>query len=1482
MRRFRSGAAPLLCSTLAAGLLAVSPLRAQCGPEGGCTDNPPTVSFRDPVYTGTGTSYSLSVDYSDDFALNAGSRTIKLTNSAGTDVVVVQGNPTGTLHTPTGRTAWSTDWITLAPGSNKITVSISDGIGQTTSRYITVTCNAPPAPIQYDTPRISLAPLHQGFRDVTQSSSTLSYATPSYVSLDQPRSVTLAYASGQVAPVGIVQVDASDFSTSAVSKMSIRVKSSSGAWVTDELFFAAQSQKTFRLAAGWSMLGQGTGTYAYTVEVRTYYADGTVRVSHAPVRVVIVSEQQSRIGAGWAVVGWQHLFGVPAGGPDGITLTDGTGTGLFFEKVCNPSCHYVSPAGDYTTLTANTDGTFTRSALDGSRVVFASNGLIADAYDPYDNHAVFRWRWTSESTPYPVPDTLVDPAGKRTVFAYSDGVHLSGITDPAGRTTVLSRASNGTDLQSIAAPGGSVALSVSYDANHRVTQWQDHGQAWTYGYDGNGFVASLTSPSVFAAGSTRQLTTTVRTLEASVLKGVNSSTATSLARLVPDSIYLATVDAHGDSTRLQVDSWGQPTLVVDPAGRQTIIRRDPANGLPTSIQTPTGARTEMTWDSQTGALTSRDDWIANINTGSTSYVYTSACPAQPRKVSSNSTATWYTLGTRCEVRAVRDDSVGGNPTLYTYDARYRVVTATDSVKQIGTRIARDHNAWLNTDTVTLTSPSNPPQVTRVAYDAYGRTSSTTNTLGETSSVAYDVLNRVTSTTDASLHVARTYWGAADVDSIVDAAGKRYSWTRNALGWVTRESQPAGVRKYGYDEKGRATSATTRDTTKTIAYAFDNLDRVTSRTTPDVGTTTYTYDPAGLWQVVANAESRDSLQMDEAGRVTSVTSTMGGSTYTQRYWYRPDMQMDSLSLLAAGSTYTQRFGYTPAARLQTIGGFGSTVPTSIAYDSAARPKTITYPGGVVQTLAYNNHSLLYTSTYTRGYNTLWNLGGVYGYDELNRVNQRFSIARDTSRSYGYDPVGQLVRYDDYHYWTEQVCTGSEANEVCTNEPRAANYNSRTFTYDAVGNRTDGATLQANSNRYATFNGFTLAYDADGNLTSKTSAGGSAQTFYWNSLDQLDSVRTGFNVTRYGYNGLGMRVRTTTSSGTTRSLYDAMGNLATELSGTGSPLRLYSYYPSVDAPSSMYNVVNATAYYYSTEAPGHVQGLFDGAGNVVNTYRYTPFGDMEAGSPQETVTNPLRYMSREMDASTGLYYVRARWYDAALARFVSEDPIGLDGGINDYAFAGNDPVNATDPSGLRPCTNTTGICLDNVTAYGRPWWYWVLYAGHGTAIPGVGSIGVIRPWDVPGGPPQTNWDRMLALAEATKDKVASTVHAHPCATARIMAGVTIFGDVMFFTGVGAGLRAMEVVGNGLMENGMRFSGAFVEEGIPYVQQGFATAESANSARGLVTVGLQKLPRIRAGVQAAKVVSGRKSILEGVGRFVPGIASGLAVRDAIRACQ
>ena len=171
------------------------------------------------------------------------------------------------------------------------------------------------------------------------------------------------------------------------------------------------------------------------------------------------------------------------------------------------------------------------------------------------------------------------------------------------------------------------------------------------------------------------------------------------------------------------------------------------------------------------------------------------------------------------------------------------------------------------------------------------------------------------------------------------------------------------------------------------------------------------------------------------------------------------------------------------------------------------------------------------------------------------------------------------------------------------------------------------------------------------------------------------------TTFGYDGLGRRVRKTTNGVTTMFLYDG-ANLAMQLDGAGQPQLEFSYYPGIDHPHAVRQASTGATFYYATTTPGSVVALMDQNNQAVNQYQYTPLGQALAATEQ--VPQPFRFAGRELDAETGLYYNRARYYDPSLGRFISEDPIGLAGGVNQYAYAGNDPVNYADPFGLDRCT------------------------------------------------------------------------------------------------------------------------------------------------------------------------------------------------------
>ena len=101
----------------------------------------------------------------------------------------------------------------------------------------------------------------------------------------------------------------------------------------------------------------------------------------------------------------------------------------------------------------------------------------------------------------------------------------------------------------------------------------------------------------------------------------------------------------------------------------------------------------------------------------------------------------------------------------------------------------------------------------------------------------------------------------------------------------------------------------------------------------------------------------------------------------------------------------------------------------------------------------------------------------------------------------------------------------------------------------------------------------------------------------------------------------------------------------------------------------------------DATGSIVQLLDTSGNVVADFHYDAWGVRTASGPAAGAC-PFGFAGMLQDATTGLYYDNARWYSAPQGRFLTRDPAGESGGLNLYAYCGNDPVNQTDSSGLSP--------------------------------------------------------------------------------------------------------------------------------------------------------------------------------------------------------
>jgi RHS repeat-associated protein len=456
--------------------------------------------------------------------------------------------------------------------------------------------------------------------------------------------------------------------------------------------------------------------------------------------------------------------------------------------------------------------------------------------------------------------------------------------------------------------------------------------------------------------------------------------------------------------------------------------------------------------------------------------------------------------------------------------------------------------------------------------------------------------------------------------------------------------------------GSLTSKTDRKN-QFLTYTYDQLNRLTQKAYPDTTTVNYTYDNDSRLTQVTDPTGTYQFTFDNMGRLTNTTTSytfLAGRNFTTSYGYDAASNRTGFTDPESGAT---SYVYDTLNRLQTLtppAAFSGTGNFGFSYDALSRRTQMTRPNGLKSVYAYDNLSRLQSVLHQSGTTTLD--GAAYAVDNAGNRTSRTPQPSGTASNYAYDAIYQLTG----------VTQGATTTE--------------SYTYDPVGNRLSslGVSPYTNntSNELTSIPGTTYAYDNNGNTQTEV-AGTNTTSYAWDFENRLTSVTlpgTGGTVS-FKYDPFGRRIYKSSSSGTSVFAYDG-DNLVEETNSGGAAVARYAQGLNIDEPLAMLRS-GATTYYHA-DGLGSVTSLSSAAGALAQTYTYDSFGKLTASAG--SLANPFQYTGRESDPETGLYYYRARYYDPAAGRFLSEDSIEFNGGMNLYRFVGNSPLIYRDPLGL----------------------------------------------------------------------------------------------------------------------------------------------------------------------------------------------------------
>lgn len=554
----------------------------------------------------------------------------------------------------------------------------------------------------------------------------------------------------------------------------------------------------------------------------------------------------------------------------------------------------------------------------------------------------------------------------------------------------------------------------------------------------------------------------------------------------------------------------------------------------------------------------------------------------------------------------------------------------------------------------------------------------------------------------------TYDARGMVTGTEDGCGNRTGYVLDGWGRVVSvQTAEGGREEYAYDQAGNVTASTDANG-NTIRYAYNSQGKVCAITDQSGNTETFRYDREGreiehtdrngtVTETKYNVYGKPVLQAcidqrgsrhvmgiweyDSFGQLTK--SVAGGFCYT--YEYRPDGKLlnkwssgkkvqsctyyrdGSLKSLTDMSGKTLFYEYDGDGRLRCLKEDTGAILTEYQYTTAGRIKEIITKNGIHTTYAYDEDGNISRLTIGDGteegllYDAfmLYDLNG----NRTGKKGTRLSADGKQAKmmfSYRYDAMNRLTNED------RNGAGERYAYDLCGNRLLKEQYSGSSVdvTEGYRYNERNELTERIRAGRLTCYH-----YDKNGNLVSEEEEGRKSE-YRYDLLNRQTYVKTLDGREQENlYDGEGLRAGLTENGKRTIFLFHS-GEILTEGDGESSPVRRYL------TGFGLSHVQTKDGAYHAYHQDEQGSTAYITGQGVENCYQYDAFGNLT--EKKEGIENRILYTGQQYDQETGQYYLRARYYNPVVGRFLQEDTYRGDG-LNLYAYCANNPIVYYDPSG-----------------------------------------------------------------------------------------------------------------------------------------------------------------------------------------------------------